>query len=274
MSTKVELEDSLKCANRELDRLRVSLTAKEDGHKLESEKFRQRLKLEGDSFKKQQAASNVMLVEQQAKIKDLERICSETREHAMQQIAHLAKDLKRDDNSGKLLTAQDEIIKLENKCTNLQTELKQLEQCRQTEIQRLQYACESCHKDLHLVLLEKNETDKNAASERLLDLQKIKNLERSERSLLKAEEKCQLMVDANTKLSQKIDDLECENNSLTSKVNSTLEELNSLKEKVLSDQQKLEKEVRRSESYKGKAIEAHKRSVKAKEVLDSICTAK
>ena len=258
ISSKAELEDSLKCTNKELDRLRDTLAAKEEWCKNEAEQLAEKFRHSQSQFKKQLAATNAMLVEEQAKTKDIEHRCLESQEHALKQIADLSRDLKRDDNSDKLLTAQDQIIKFENTCSNLQNEVRQLLHSHQAEVQRLQHACESCHNDLNLVLLEKNENEKMAASERMKLSQKIEDLEESER----------LLLDEKMKLSRKIEDMKAENNSLERKVKCK----GALCSEVERYKEQLSKEKRRSEAYKGKAIEAHNRSVKAKEVLDSLCS--
>ena len=45
-----------------------------------------------------------------------------------------------------------------------------------------------------------------------------------------------------------------------------------LHKEVSNVKQQLEKEKRRSSAYKTKAMEAHERSIKAKELFDNICT--
>ena len=45
----------------------------------------------------------------------------------------------------------------------------------------------------------------------------------------------------------------------------------SLQQEIGRINNELEKEKRRSEAYKSKALDAHLRSIKAKEVLDSLC---
>ena len=80
----------------------------------------------------------------------------------------MAKDLNQEDDSkAKLLFAKDQLMKYENTITELQRELGHTHQNHQNEIQRLQHACEVCHKDLNLVLFEKKEMDKTIAADKI-----------------------------------------------------------------------------------------------------------
>ena len=140
-----------------------------------------------------------------------------------------------------------------------------------------------------MVLLEKTETDKINAAERMKAVQLQKELQESECSLLKLDEKYQLILDEKLELSQTLEELRYENNALESKVKCSLEDIRTLEGQASSEREKAEemlhseigkakeqlsREKRRSEAYKSKAIDAHRRSVEAKEVLDSICTSK
>ena len=262
---KAELEETLKCNIKEMNRLRETLVAKDDGHKKEVEQLRHSFMQSETQLNHQLASTKAMLVEEQATNKELQRRCTVTQEHAMQQISQLAKDIKRDDKSDQLLTAKDQIIRLENKCANLQNEINQIASAHQAEVERLQHACESCHKDLNLVLLEKTDAEKNIAAERMKVTELKKELEESERELQTVRESYEVLIDDKMKLSQQTEDLKSEKESLESKLRRTMDQLDVVKEQH-------HKEQRRSSAYKGKAIEAHQKSVKCKEVLDSICS--
>jgi len=252
ISSKAELEGKWKQSIKELDYLRDAFGEKDDAYKQEVEKLRRFLQQNESQLTKQLSSTKALMVEEQAKTKNLERRCLETQDHAMKQIADLAKSLSgdADDSSDKLLTAQDRIASLENKCSNLKNELNFTTQTHKAEFQRLQHACESCHKDLNLVLLEKNENERIFAAERV----KLKD----------TEERCQSSIHEKTRLSRKIEDLTNEMELLKAKSPSGVE--------AAEYKEQLSKEQRRSAAYKSKAIEAHKRSLKAKEVLDSLCS--
>ena len=179
-----------------------------------------------------------------------------TQDHAMKQVDKLAKELDREDHSEKLIIARDQIVKLENTCLNLQHEIKQSAGKHQAEIQRLEHACESTHKDLSLVLFERKESDKIVNTEKLKRDHLRKEFEASERSLLKLEEQ-------KMKLTQKLEDLE-------RSLKTTMTEADVLKEQASKAKELLKKEQHRSQAYKTKALEAHKRSIEAKEVLDQL----
>ena len=114
----------------------------EETYKQKTDQLRHEFAQTEMELKKQLALANTSLVEEQAKTKDLERRCIETQEHAMKQISNLAKDLKTDDDSReKLLVAQDQIIMLDNRIMDLQSEMKQLVNNHQAQVQRLEHAC-------------------------------------------------------------------------------------------------------------------------------------
>ena len=246
----------------------------EETYKQKTDKLRHEFAQTEMELKKQLTSANTSLVEEQAKTKDLERRCIETQEHAMKQISNLAKDLKSDDDSReKLLVAQDQIIMLDNRIMDLQSEMKQLVNNHQAQVQRLEHACESCHKDLNLVLLNMEQSEKNVASEKARTTQLQNELGEAEQSLQQLESRYQLLIDEKTKLAQTIEDLNYEKTSLEAKVKCTLEQAEgNLRKEISNVKQQLEKEKRRSSAYKTKAMEAHERSIKAKELLDELCT--
>jgi hypothetical protein len=193
-----------------------------------------------------------MLVDEQEKTKKLERQCMETQEYAMKQISDLARDLQlEDDSKDKLLVAQARVSKLENTIADLQCEMKRDLNNHQAKVQRLRHECELCHQDLNLLLLEKMETEKGADGTRTKVSRYQELLEDSERSVQKLENGHRALQDEEkTNPSVKIEDSNNENVS------------------VLEDD--LEWEMRRREACKSKALEAHLRNSKAKEVLDSL----
>lgn len=205
----------------------------------------------------------------------------------MKQISDLAKDLKQtDDSKEQLLFAKDQITKHENSIAELQRELAHAYLNHQNEVQRLQHACEACHKDLNLVLFEKKELDKSSVADKIKIAQIQKQREESETSMQKLENKYQSVVGEKDNLLRRLDELTDETDALRNKLMSMSEEVRLLKENEANERKKtegalkievgkvrqeLEKEKRRSNAYKSKALESHRRSIQAKEVLDSIC---
>ncbi len=273
-SSKSELEETMKRTEKQLACLRDLAVVKEEEYRTQLEKLGQ----EGSQYELQLKKLDALLVEEKKKTKLLESRCVETHDRAMKQISDLAKNLKHEnDSEEKLLVAQDHIKRLENSITDLQSEMKRLVLGHQTEVERLQHACESCYKDLSLVLLEKKEADRVIAEMRVKAAQSRKLFEDSESLVLKLENGQQALR------------IECsaENEALREKLRCTLESVGLLKDQASSEQEKavgalrrevervneeLQKEKSRSEAYKSKALEAHMRSVKAKEVLDSLCS--
>jgi hypothetical protein len=128
--------------------------------------------------------------------------------------------------------------------------------------------------------------DKNSAADKIKLVQIQKLLEETEISMQKLENKYHSIVGEKTNLLQNIDELVDENGALKTKLQCASEDLRLLKENEASERKKtegalknevgkvrqeLEKEKRRSSAYKTKAIESHRRSIQAKEVLDSLC---
>ena len=277
MSSKAELEETLRMTNGELACLRESGIAKEEETKLHIEKSGKETSQSELKLKGQLTLLNAMLVEEQEKTKKIERQCMETQEYARKQISDLAGDLKQEDDSKeKLLVTQDHISKLENTITDLQCEMKRDLNNHQAEVRRLQHACELCHKDLNLVLFEKKETEKDAEEMKALASQYQKLLEDSERSVRNLENGHQALRDEEKmKLSEKIEDLHNENEALRGGIRRALGDVSLLKDQgekaVGRVKDELEKEKRRCDLYKSKALKAHLRSSKAKEVLDLLC---
>ncbi|KAL9186785.1 hypothetical protein ACHAXT_010505 [Thalassiosira profunda] len=273
-SSKAELGESLKRTQKELERLQEIMTSKEERFAQETEKLRLSLAQSETQLKKQLMEAEAAFADEQAKTKELERRCLDTHEKALKQIAVLSDDLKRDDCSEKLLAAQDQIVRLENACSSLQSQMKRLAVDQIAEVQRLQHACETVHKDLNIVLLEKKDTDKSAASERNKVARGRKELEQAEQLLLQQEEKLQLLADDKIKLAQEVEGLRSDNSLLGRKAKAASDrerDADALRGEVekVSIQQ-LAKEKRRSNAYKGKALEAHRRSQEAKEVLHTL----
>ncbi len=287
VATKSALEESVKSANKELASLQKSMAAKEERYKLEMDRLGDELAQSDSRLKVQLASVTNLLVDEQAKCKELKRQYQEIQEFATKQISDLARDMKQtDDSKEQLLFARDQITKHENSIAGLQRELAHAHQNHQNEVQRLQHACEACHKDLNLVLFEKEAMDKNSATDKTKVVQMQKLLEETEISMQKLENNYHSIVGEKTNLLQNIDELVGENDALKSKLQCASEDLRLLKENEASDRKKtegalnsevgklrqeLEKEKRRSNAYKSKAIESHRRSVQAKEVLDSLC---
>ena len=245
-----------------LEQLQETLTNKEERFKQRIDQLTTERAQSKSEYKKQLDSTHLLLSEERTKSKELERQCLATQEHAMQQIASLAKDLKpKDDSKEMLLVAQDQIIRLDNTIANLQMEKNNSLLNHKAEARGLEHAIEACHKDLNLCLIDKAAAEKCNAVERTKAIQ-------SNESLQKLNNKYQLLVDEQIKLSQQINTLSEENASMENKAMCKLAKATSEQKKIV---QQLEKEKRRSNAYKNKAVEAHKRGVKAKELLDDIC---
>ena len=265
---KDELEDTLKSTQVQLVHLQESLITKEKEHKQSTTQLKEQLATCEKDLKKEIIGLKQQLSEEQTKLKDLERQCIQTQEHALKQISKLAEDLKPDERcKEELLVAKDQILRLDNTISSLQQDMKQQLHDHQTELQRLEHVVESCHQDLNLCLIEKTNAEKNTAAEQQKSTIFQKQLEETESSLATTENKYQLLTDEKQKLSQKIEVLSDENKCTQEKA-STVE--GALKDEVGKVTRLLDNEKRRSNAYKAKAVEAHEKNIKAKELLSNI----
>lgn len=240
------MEESVDYANKELCRLRDTISANSKESKIEIQTLRKNISISETEWKHQLSTLKAVLMKEQSKSKELERRLLETQDHAMKQIQELANDLNNtDDSKEQLLYAQGKIVKLENATATFQEEKNQILLNHQAETQRLKHACESYHRENHLALLEKNEMEKEYNAERAKSEQSQKELEKIERALLKVEEKYQLLMDEKMKLVHRSEDLELANKTLEQQKTSIFEgmrvlkeEFQALKEKAANDQTK------------------------------------
>ena len=246
---KTELEGSINNANKEVCRLQDILKEKERWCQNEMDKLRKEMFHSETEWKKQLLTTRAMLTEEQQKTRELECRIVETQENALKHIKVLAEALdKSDDSKEKLLIAQDHIMMLESTITNLQDEKKQSLYNYHAELQRLKHACESCHKDLNLATIEKNEMEKMYDIEKAKAAQLEKALDENECSMAKSEEKQRLLFEERMRLLEKIKDFESDNKFLEQKLEIAAEdmhavskELEELKEHASDDRKKAEK---------------------------------
>eukprot|EP00804_Cyclotella_cryptica_P026550 CCRYP_015397-RB/>CCRYP_015397-RB protein AED:0.04 eAED:0.04 QI:1097/1/1/1/0.75/0.8/5/65/564 len=281
---KAELEEKIDCATKEVNRLQSCLKTLEESHESETKRFRNEVRQSNTESKKQLSSFKMLLLEEQEKTKTLEQRCSEMHEHAIMHINQLAKDLdktQKNDCTEKLLIAHDQIVKLENTITLLQNDIMQASLDHDAQCHRLQHAIETCHQELNLTLMERKETMQTLEAEKAQSEQFQRDLVTCQASLTKFEHKCKVLEEENSRLSALAEDHQYRNESLSRELRVLSDKTKEIKEnasKALLQaeefKEKLSKEKRRSGAYKEKALEAHQRSVKAKEVLDSICRIK
>lgn len=267
---KDELEDTLKSTQAQLVHLQESMITKENEHKQSTTQWKEILARSETDLKKEITFLKQQLAEEKTKAKDLERQCIQTQEHALKQISKLAEDLKPDEGCKKeLLVVKDQNLRLDNTISSLQHDMKQQLLDHQTELQRLEHTIETCHQDLNLCLIEKTNAEKNTAAEQMKATNFQKQLEETESSLATTDNKYQLLLDEKQKLSQKVEVLSDENKCTQEKASSVE---GALKNEVGKVTRLLDKEIRRSSAYKEKAVEAHEKNLKAKEMLNNIAS--
>ena len=210
------LEESLVNSKNDITRLRDTLAAKKAEHEGEVKLLRQSIMQTEQRLRTQLSEAQQMLADEQTKSAKAEIHYKEAHESHIQSIKQLAKEFEGngDDTKEKLLVAEDNIRQLENKLSNLEGVKVQLVQNHQAEIQRLQHACESCHKDLNLALLQKEEASKMCDDMRTKTSQQTKQLEECERAVMKADEQCQLIETEKEMIQRKVDELILENKAL------------------------------------------------------------
>jgi hypothetical protein len=279
---KEELMIAMDHTNKELSCLQDILKSKEEQFTKAEDKLRHDMKQSEMEWKRQLSSLKSSSIDEQDKTKKLQHHCDEIQEHAMKHIQELANDLhQKDDTEQNLLIAQDTIVRLENQISSLQTEIKHIQRSHQTECTRFEHAIETCHQDMNLTVIEKTETYK----EYKVELVKVENLQKEldecRRTLVKLDEE-------KSRMSHWLEDVKAENKALTCKANNAMQDLSRLtkeaevlkKYREKAEQEKheevgrtnnlLSKEKRRSEAYKRKALEAHHKNVKAKELLENL----
>ena len=210
------LEESMESSKNDSTRLKDTLAAKKAEHEGEVKQLRQSMMQTEHKLRAQLSQAQQMLADEQTKSAKAEIHYKEAHESHIQSIKQLAREFEgsSDDTKEKLLVAEDNIRQLENKLSNLEGEKVQLVHNHQAEMQRLQHACESCHKDLNLVLLQKEEASKMCEAMRTKMSQQTKQLEECERAEMKADEQCQLLENEKAMMQRKVDELILENKAL------------------------------------------------------------
>ncbi len=210
------LEESLEGSKKDTTRLKDALITKKAEHEGEVKQLRQIMMQTEHDLQAQLSEAQQMLADEQSKSATAEIHYKEAHECHIQSIKQLAKEFEgsSDDTKEKLLVAEDSIRQLENKLSNLEGVKAQLLHNHQAEIQRLQHACESCHKDLNLVLLQKEESLKMCEALRTKTSKQTKQLEESERAMMKADEQCQLLENEKLMIQRKVDELILDNKAL------------------------------------------------------------
>mmetsp|Transcript_17199 Transcript_17199/g.36354 ORF Transcript_17199/g.36354 Transcript_17199/m.36354 type:complete len:593 (-) Transcript_17199:529-2307(-) len=290
---KNDIEEEINCANRELGRLREALKSDASDHVKVLELERKKHSHIETELNQQLSKTKAMLEEEQSKSKDLENQIVETRDNASRRIQELVKELdKSDDSKENYLVARNQIAKLEIAVANLKDEKKQNFLDSQAEIERLKHACESCHKEANLAMLEKTDLQKTLEVEKARSEQWRRDLEECERSIIKFEEKNQIVSDEKRKLVHQLENVESEKKVLEQRVNVLNDAVASAKDDVKNIKERSDKEIAaanaalesevdkvkeqlakekwRSNAYKEKALQAHERNVKAKDLLESL----
>eukprot|EP00984_Skeletonema_dohrnii_P027759 scaffold17416_cov72-Skeletonema_dohrnii-CCMP3373.AAC.1 len=284
------LEESLESARKDAARLKDTLVAKKAEYEEEMKQLQQDIMKSEHKLRAQLTQAQQLLSDEKDKSAKAELHYKEAHESHIQSIKELAKEFEgnRDDTKEKLLEAQDRIRHLENKLSNLEGEKVQLLHNHQADMQRLKHACESCHNDLNLALLQKEEASTMCEAMSSKASQQTKQLEEYELAVMKADEHCQLLENEKLMMQRKVDELNLENKALEQRMQIILDSMLAAKkeagiwkdksseakkkagEAVKEVRGQLSKEQRRSEAYKEKALEAHQRNIEAKRVLESL----
>jgi len=152
------------------------------------------------------AQAQTLVTDEKAKTAKAELLHKQAQESHIQIVKQIVKEIEgnRDDTKERLLIAQDRIRKIENKLSDLESEKVQLIHNANADIQRLQHACESCHNDLNMVMLQKEEVEKMCEITCSRASQQTKELEEYERAMMKADEQYQLLMLENEALKERV----------------------------------------------------------------------
>ena len=209
-------EESLGSARKDVARLKDTIVAKKAEHDEVVKQLRQ-AKMQCDrELRAHLSQAQELFADEQAKTNKAELRYKEAHESRFQNIKQITNEFEgnSDDTKKQLLVAQDRIRRIENKLSNLEGEKVQLLHNHQAEMQRLKHACESCHKDLNLVLLQKEEAETMCEAMSSEASQQTKQLEEYERATMKADEQCQLSESEELMMRRKVDELELDNKAL------------------------------------------------------------
>lgn len=250
------LEESLESNKTDVARLKDALAVKKAEYEQEVKQLRQCIMQTEHELRAQLSQAQQLLADEQTKSAKAESRYKEAHECYIQSIKNLAREYEgnSDDTKEILLLAQDNIRQLENKLTNLEGEKVQLVQNHTAEMQRLKHAVESCHKDLNLVLLQKEEVSKMVEAMSTKASQQTNQLEECERAVMKADGKCQLTEKEKVMMQRKVDELMLEKKELEQRM------------QIVSDSMLVAK--KEANIWKDKSSEAQK---KAGEVSSVVC---
>ena len=210
----------MESARKDAARLKDTLVANKAEYEEELKQLQQDIMKSEHKLRAQLTQAHQLLSDEKDKYAKAEIYNKEDHESHIQSIKQLAREFEgnRDDTKEKLLVAQDRIRQLENKLSNLEGEKAQLLHNHQADMQRLKHACESCHNDLNLVLLQKEEAAKMCEAMSSKASQQTKQLEEYELAVMKADEQCQLLENEKLILQRKVDEFMLENKSLEQRV--------------------------------------------------------
>ena len=203
------LEEALEGNKADNIRLKDALVAEKAEHEEEVTHLRQAIMQTEHELRAQLSQAQQLLADEQTKSTKAEMRYKEAHESHIQSIKQLGSEFEgnNDDTKEKLLVAQDNIRQLENKLSNLEGEKLQLVQNHAAEMQRLKHALESCHKDLGLALMQKEEATKMVEVMTTNTSQQTKQLEECKRAALNADEQCQLIGNEKVMMQRKVDEL-------------------------------------------------------------------
>ena len=267
-----ELENDLAKATKDISRLKCALDAKKAEHEESMKQLRQDKKQCDHELRTQLLQAQQLLAEEQDKATKAEQDLKEAHDHHIQCIKKVAAEFEgnRGDAEEQLVAAQAQIQRIENKFSDLQQKKNHQAESHQAEMQRLKHACESCHKDLNLALLQKEEMSKMCEAMSAKALQQTKQLEEVERKLMKTDEQHQLLGNEKEIMRRQLDELSLEKANLHERLQIISDQTLAATKEAEKRANQVVKEQRRSEAYKEKALEAHQRNIEAKRLLESL----
>ena len=212
------LEETLASANEQIGQYKDALETMKIEHTDELARLRQSMTRSDQELRVELSRAQKLLADEEAKNARNEASYEEAHKRHIQSIKQLTKEFEgnNDDTKEKLLTAQDIIRQIENKLSNLEGE--KLQHNHQTDMQRLKHACESCHNDLNLALLQKEEISKMCETMSLKASQQTTQLEVLEREALQSDEQCEQLKNEKMGMQRKMEELVLENKALEERV--------------------------------------------------------
>lgn len=266
-SIREKAEEELKISKRELGELHETLSSRDSLYLKGTEDLRKEMADNEVLLKSRLTECEKMLLEEQGHVKKLQAQFIDSHNRALDKIKDLEEDINRDDIDAmerQLVEAREHLLRSESTISGLRDEIKVAKSDHRNEVERFEFALVGQTKDLDLVRIEKKDLERHITTlyQKANSLQT--SLEKAETALGRAQEENMGNRVAAGHLQERVTALLAEMSSLKSQLGKEREAVETLKMQV-------GRERKRGGLYKEKALEAQKKSLEAKSLLEELC---